>query len=225
MNSIGRKGGENMSCNHHKDCGCHSKRNSCSSYQSQQNRCHQLGPFIATDSKCIVPKALTGSIIPFSSGTTPSLLVTAVGGLVGTTTAIGFGTAVPGISVVDNTISLLPTLLDETFSVPRTGSITSIAADFRITASLTLTEAATINATVYHAPAGSNIFTATAASVNLAPSLTGVLALNQLVSGTSSNFVPVAVAPGDRLLMVFSVTGPLVATTVTGVASAGINIE
>lgn len=219
-----------MSHNHcqHRKCGgchkCHHGHKSCTHFH---NHCNNFGPFIAKDPNCFVHEehsASAGSIIPFSSGTVPALLVTAVGGLIGTTSLIGFGSAIPGISVVNNQIELLAPLLNAAFSVPRSGNITSISASFRATVAVDLLGDATVNARIYHAPAGSKTFTATDAAVNLTP-LSGLLAIDEVVFGHAEDFAPVNLAPGDRLLMVFSVTGPTVATTLTGAASAGINIE
>lgn len=210
----------------HRRCGrCQQNNCFCPPTGTGRNRCTALGPFIALDSECIIPPSNTGSIIPFSSGTVAAALVTTAAGLIGTTSLVGFGTSITGVSVVGNTITLLAPLLTEAFSVPRQGSITSISAAFNVAAGLTVTGSATVNARIYLAPAGSDTFTATDASVNLTPTLTGVVAVDTLLSGTSSNFAPVAVAPGDRLLMVFSVTGPTAVTTLTGNASAGINIQ
>lgn len=204
--------------NRQRHCHCH-----CRPTHKDHNDCKNLGPFVAINPKCIIPVEQTGAIIPFSSGTIPAVLVTAVGGLIGTTSLIGFGTSIPGVSVVNNQINLLAPLLSEAFSVPRNGEITSISASFRATIALDLIGSATVNARIYRAPEGSNTFTATDASVNLTP-ITGPLAVDETISGNSSNFPPVTVSTGDRLLMVFSVTGPTVVTTLTGVASAGINI-
>lgn len=205
---------------------CHKCRNTCcgASNVNGRNRCQALGPFIAIDPSCIAPVEQTGAIIPFSSGITPAVLVTAIGGGIGTTSLVGFGSAIPGVSVLNNRIELLDPLLSEAFVIPRNGSISSISASFRATLALDFLGTATVNARIYRASEGSNSFTATDASVDLTP-LSGLLGVNETIYGTSSNFTPVTVAPGDRLLMVFSVTGPTLATTLTGVASAGINID
>lgn len=205
--------------------GCHGHKRQCNCRPTypQYNDCQNRGPFVAINPRCIAPVEQTGSIIPFSSGTVPAVLVSAVGGLIGTTSLVGFGTAIPGVSVLNNQIELLAPLLSEAFSVPRNGVITSISASFRATVALTLVGNATVNARIYRAPEGSNTFTATDASVNLTP-ISNALAVDETISGNSSNFAPVNVATGDRLLMVFSITGPTVATTLTGVASAGINV-
>lgn len=183
-----------------------------------------VGPFTAIDAACIIPPANTGSIIPFASGLVPVALTTLLGGLVGIPFFIGFGTAIPSPVVLGTTIDLTG-LINESFSVPRAGSLTAISAAFTITVALAVVETVTVNAQIYRAPAGSNTFSPTGVSVNLAPPLTNLLTVGTTLSGSSSNFVPVPVAVGDRLLMVFSISGGALAAAVTGTASAGIAIS
>ncbi|MFJ5769862.1 exosporium glycoprotein BclB-related protein [Psychrobacillus sp. NPDC093180] len=193
-------------------------------------RCTNLGPFVAVDADCIIPPAAgaRSSVIPFSSGiVTPIALVTTAGGLASTVSTLGFGSALTGISLVGGLIDVTGLASSEAFTVPRAGNVTAISANFNTLLALTvLTGTATIRAQIFRAPAGSNIFSPTAATVLLAPPLTAPLAAGQLSSGSASGF-SVPVAPGDRLLMVFSVTatGLTAAVTVTGFASAGITID
>lgn len=213
-----KKGGDIMYSNNQGgcNCGCGSNNHTC-----MKNR-----PFLAVDNGCQVLPANTGSIIPFSSGTVPAVLVTTALGLVGTASQIGFGSSVPGLSILNNTINLNG-LLSEAFVVPRTGNITAISASFTATVAVpALTGVGTITAQIYKAPAGSTVFTATNATVNLAPNLTGLIAVGQ-TSYASANVAPIPVAVGDRLLMVFSLTGSgiTVIETATGNASAGITIS
>lgn len=205
-------------------CNCMSRGSSHCSGQCG-NPCFSLGPFRATSTIC--PPANTGSIIPFSSGIIPAVLATLIDGAVGTVSAIGFGSAVPGLSLVGNTLNLpLPTGSTEAFSVPRVGKITAISASFTETVGLTVLGNATIRAQVYRAPAGSNTFTATNAFVDLAPTVTGVLTAGTTYQG-AANIANVPVVAGDRLVMVFSVSGEgiLAITALTGAASAGITIS
>ncbi|MGE7983834.1 exosporium glycoprotein BclB-related protein [Solibacillus sp. NPDC093137] len=188
------------------------------------SNCVNLGPFRAVRPGCTPPN--TGSIIPFSSGITPVVLTTLVGGLVGTTSLIGFGTAVPGITIVGNTIDLSG-VATEAFAVPRNGSITAISASFTALAAVDLgLGSVSVTAQIYRAPAGSSVFTATNARVTLTPPFTGLITLGQTSYG-SSNVPPVPVAQGDRLLMVYSIagTGVTLAAALTGTASAGITIS
>ena len=204
-------------------CMC-SKSMNMSNLHPCGSNCVNFGPFRAVRPGCTPPN--TGSIIPFSSGITPVVLTTLVGGLVGTTSLIGFGTAIPGITIVGNTIDLSG-VITEAFSVPRNGSITAISASFTETAGLNLgLGSVSVTAQIYRAPAGSSIFTATNARVTLTPPFTGLVTVGQTAYG-SANVSPVPVAQGDRLLMVYSLagTGITVVTALTGTASAGITIS
>jgi BclB C-terminal domain-containing protein len=111
------------------------------------------------------------------------------------------------------------------FSVPRAGTITSIAAYFSATAGLVLgLGTATVTAEIWRSPAPpDNIFTPTGVSV-VFPAFTGAILAGDIVNGISP--AALAVSPEDRLLLVFTVatTGLTVLTTVAGYASAGITI-
>lgn len=205
----------------------HTNHGGCSGCMSEcGSRCFSLGPFRGVRPGCSTPPN-TGSIIPFSSGITPVTLTTVVGGTVSLPTLIGFGTATaPGVAIVDNVLDLTGVPLNEAFSVPRNGNITAISASFTATAPVDVSGTATVTAQVYRAPAGSSVFTATNAVVNLSPSFTGPLAVGDTASG-SANVAPVPVTQGDRLVMVYTIagTGITVATPITGNASAGITIS
>jgi len=211
-----KKGGVTM-CLNNSMCGCSGNGNG-------NGECSALGPFVAIDAACITTPQATGSIIPFSSGITPVVLASLATGLIEAPSLIGFGTAVPGIAVLGNTIDLSG-VVTEAFSVPRPGNITAISASFSATIAIALLGTTTVTATVYRAPAGSTVFTATAATVSLAPSFTGAIALGQ-TAFASANVPPVPVVTGDRLLMVYSITtsGVAIAQVLTGTASAGITI-
>ena len=154
-------------------------------------------------------------------------MTTVLGGLVGTTSLIGFGGSEPGVSLVGNDISTALLPLEYSFTVPQAGTITAMSATFKNTVALTLIGSTiTITAQVFRAPAGSNTFSPTTAVLNLAPPLSGVIAIGSL-SFASSSTISVPVAQGDRLLMVFSATagGLSLINTVTGGASAGLTIS
>ena len=204
-------------------CGC-----SCGS-SSYGNDCVKLGPFVAVDVACL-PKSkakasATGSIIPFSSGLTPIVLSTVLGGLVGTPSIIGFGSAVPGVEILNNTLDLT-SVITESFTAPSDLSITAISATFTPTIGVTLLGNTSVKAQIFKAPAGSSIFTATDATVTLAPAYTGPITTG-LLSSSSATISPVEVAQGERLVMVYSleVSGVSVAQVLTGTASAGITIS
>ena len=206
-------------------CNCMNK--GCSSCTGQEwvhcgNKCFSLGPFRATTSVC--PPINTGSIIPFSSGTDVVGLLTDATGTVTGVTAVGFGTAVPGITpAADGTITL-PIGTTEAFNVPRTGTITAISGTFTVTGTPTVPagSTSTITARIYRAPAGSSTFTPTNAFVNLTPTVSDTVAGGTVYQGTASANVPVV--PGDRLIMIFSVAGSP-SVTLEGTATAGITIS
>lgn len=174
--------------------------------------------------------ASSGSIIPFASGL-PVTLTTLLGGLTGTSGLIGFGNSVSGVSLVGSTIDLTGaggTLLNFSFVAPRSGTITSMSAHFSTTLALSLLGTSlNITAQLYSAPAGSNSFNPVpGASVNLAPALTGVIAIGAISTGTTTG-LSVPVVAGTRYMLVYSAsaTGLSLLNTIAGYASAGININ
>ena len=112
--------------------------------------------------------------------------------------------------------------------MPRDGTITDIAAFFSAAVALTLVgSTVTVTAQLYQSTTPDNTFTAIpGALVNLAPPYTGVVAIGQISSGTTTG-LNIPVTAGTRLLLVFSaaVTAGLdIATTLTGNASGGVSI-
>lgn len=171
-----------------------------------------------------------GAIIPFASGS-PVTLTTLIGGLTGTTSLVGFGNSVSGVSLVGSNLDLTGatgTLLNFAFTAPRSGSITSMSAFFSTTKAVSLVGTTiTIQAQLYKALSASNTFTpVSGAAVNLAPGLTGVLAIGTASSGQTTG-LNIPVAAGDRYLLVFSATasGLTLVNTIEGYASAGVNIN
>lgn len=172
----------------------------------------------------------SGAIIPFASGG-PAILTTIAGGLVGTTSLIGFGSSATGISLVGGIIDLTGTLVGSVinfaFSVPRGGVITSIAGYFSTTAALTLLgSSVSITAQLFSSPTPNNTFIAVpGATVTLTPPLTDIVALGTTSSGIATGLA-IPVTAQTRLLMVFSATatGISLVNTVVGYASAGVTI-
>jgi BclB C-terminal domain-containing protein len=172
----------------------------------------------------------SGAIIPYASGL-PVAMTTVLGGLLNTSSIVGFGSSATNISAAGGTIDLTGaagTLLNFAFSVPRTGTITSLAAYFSTTAALSLLgSTVTITAQLYSSSTPNNTFTAVpGAVVTLSPPFTGVLSLGTISSGITTG-LSIPVTTGERLLLVFtsSVTaGVDVATTIAGYASAGVTI-
>ncbi|APO47076.1 hypothetical protein BS614_25495 [Paenibacillus xylanexedens] len=172
----------------------------------------------------------SGTIIPYASGL-PVVLTTVLGGLLNTSSLVGFGNSATGVSVNGGIIDLTGaagTLLNFAFSASRAGTITSLAAYFSTTAGLSLVgSTVTLTAQLFRSTTPNNSFTAVpGALVTLAPPLTGILALGTISSGVTTG-LSIPVSAGDRLLMVFSASvtaGIDVATTVAGYASGGLTI-
>ncbi|MFI8684727.1 exosporium glycoprotein BclB-related protein [Rossellomorea sp. NPDC077527] len=177
----------------------------------------------------------TGAIIPYASGL-PVELTTVLNGQVGTTSLVGFGNSVTGVTLLSTgQIDLTGaggTLLNFAFSVPRDGIITSITAYFSATASVTLTGDATIRAQLYRSSNPStNIFDPIPGTlVILTPTIPVPIIPPITIADISRGELSLAetVAQGDRLLMVFSATvtgGTNLVGSVLGYASAGVAIS
>jgi BclB C-terminal domain-containing protein len=148
--------------------------------------------------------------------------------LLNTSSAVGFGSNLPGISAIGGAINLLG-LTNFAFSVPRDGIITSLAGYLSISAALSLIgSTVTVSAQLYHSTAPNDNFVAVpGAVVTLAPPLTGLIAIGDLSSGINTG-LNIPVTAGTRLLLVFSaqVTAGLdVAAAIAGYASAGLGIS
>ena len=148
-----------------------------------------------------------------------------LGGLVGLPSFIGFGFAVPGVTVLGATIDLLG-LNNVAFSMPRDGVINSISAFFSVTAGLAITGTTiTVNAQLYSSPTPNDDFTPIVGTeVALSP-LVGPIVIGDTANGTLTG-LNIPVTNQTRILMVFSITadGITLVNTVLGQASAGITI-
>jgi BclB C-terminal domain-containing protein len=158
-------------------------------------------------------------------------MTTIAGGLVGTTSLLGFGSSATGITLVGGVIDLTGTLvgplINFAFSVPRDGTITSIAAYFSNTVALALVgTTVTITAQLFSSATPDNTFTAVpGALVTLAPALTGIVSLGDTSNGITTGLA-IPVTAETRLLLVFSATaaGVTLVNAVTGYASGGLTI-
>jgi BclB C-terminal domain-containing protein len=160
------------------------------------------------------------------------VLTTVLGGLLGTSSIVGFGNSANNISVAGGTIDLTDaggTLLNFAFSAPRDGTITSISAYFSTTAALALIgSTVTITAQLYSSTTPDNIFSPIpGAVVTLAPPLTGLVSLGTISNGITTGLA-IPVTAQTRLLMVFSAnvtSGVPIAAVIAGYASAGVSIS
>ena len=113
------------------------------------------------------------------------------------------------------------------FSVPRDGIITDIAAYFSVVLGLSLVgTTVTVQAQLFSSPTPDNTFAPIPGTlVTLSPALTGVIAIGAITSGSLTG-LSIPVTAETRLLMVFTITatGISLLNTLTGYASAGVNI-
>ncbi|WP_306472558.1 exosporium glycoprotein BclB-related protein [Bacillus wiedmannii] len=159
-------------------------------------------------------------------------MTTIAGGLIGTTSLIGFGNSATGISLLGGNIDLTGTLvgplINFSFSMPDNGIITSISAYFSNTIAISLIgSTVTITAQLYSSTTPDNIFTPIpGTTVTLTPSLTGAITLGSISNGITTG-LNISVSTETRLLLVFSATatGLSLINTITGYASAGIKIN
>jgi len=150
-----------------------------------------------------------------------------LGGMLNTSSIIGFGGSQSGVATVGGTIDATA-LGNYAFSMPRKGTLTSISAYFSTNNSLPLIGSSiTVTAQLYQSATPHNSFTAIpGAFVTMNPSLTGIVSIGTISHGITTG-LSIPVTTGTRILMVISahVTGGMdMATTLTGYASAGINI-
>lgn len=108
---------------------------------------------------------------------------------------LGFGTASNLVPIISNTIDLTNSLTEASL-VSRTGKITSLSSTFTFIAGITTVGSVTIRAQIFLAPKGSNLFTGTSASIDLAPSITGLIPTG-LLTFASANTLPVQATVGD----------------------------
>ncbi len=155
-------------------------------------------------------------------------LATVLGGLLNTSSAVGFGNNLPGVAAASGTIDLLG-LTNFAFSMPRDGVITSLAAYLSISAAVSLVgSTVTVYARLFQSTTPDDTFVEIpGAEVTLAPALTGLIAIGDTISGVTTG-LNIPVTAGTRLLLVFSpeVTAGLdLAAAIAGYASAGLGIS
>ena len=129
--------------------------------------------------------------------------------------------------MIDLTGTALGPIINFAFSMPRDGTITSIAAYYSNTVALALVgTTVTITAQLFSSTTPDNTFTAIpGAVVTLAPPLTGVVALGTISSGITTG-LSIPVTAETRLLMVFSATaeGVTLINTATGIGTSTLAI-
>ena len=102
----------------------------CNNDSSTSKKCDKFETFSAADANCLnTSTPADGSIIPFSSGNTQSIINEIVN--VKTASLIGFSTAINVVVIIGNTKNLAGFFIPA-FTVPREGTITAISASFTI---------------------------------------------------------------------------------------------
>jgi BclB C-terminal domain-containing protein len=152
-------------------------------------------------------------------------------GLPSDAAVLGFGRSAENLTFTGANIDLTGTAggtaLNFAFSMPRDGTITSIAAYFSNTNSnVSAGASSTITGQLYSAPTPNNIFTPIAgASVTLSPAITNAAVLGTISKGITTG-LSIAVTAQTGLLMVFTITtsGATNPDAVAGYISAGVTI-
>jgi len=169
-----------------------------------------------------------GAIIPFASGGSVPI-TTVVGGVLNTSAAVGFGSSFAGITLLGSgNLDLTNaggTVVNYSFSVPRSGTITAISGYFSATVSLNLGGTVTISAQLYKAtgPTSNQFAPVTASKVNFSPSLS-TLNVGTMSSGLATG-LNIPVVAGERYILLFSTSAPGLATVTTGYVGGSININ
>ena len=166
------------------------------------------------------------TIIPYASGTVPVTLNIAPLGVAGTGAYLGFGSQMPGVNAFGGAISLTTGTM--AFTAPRSGTITSLSANFTTDPSLAVALGTSfVQAQIYIAPAGTTTFNPVGTILTLSPGITVGSLGGSLLSGSQVENIPVN--QGDQILLEFGAYNNggilVVASTVNGVASAGIAIS
>ena len=182
---------------------------------------------------CIPGISGSASIIPFSSGMPITLSFDNASGDSVLAAYIGFGNNYSDPNSLSNPINLTggggPTdKINMAFSVPRDGTITSIAAYFSTINEIKFRNArVTIFAQLYMSH--NNMFVPiTDALVKLSPTYSGTINSSGSISNGITTGLSISVTPQTRLLMVFYATAADASSALTpsfsGYASAGITL-
>jgi BclB C-terminal domain-containing protein len=173
------------------------------------------------------------SIIPYASGAPVELQVIQPNTTNANVGIVAFGNSFfwP-VNVPSGTITI-PTggVVNFALTMPKTGSIKSIAADFTLSEAETISSGAVIIKTqLYKSFPPSNIFSAIPGTeVILTPLLTGIVPVGTIVTGIRKNIRIPELNEQTRLILVFSAVaqgaGATVSEPIKGFASAGVTIE
>jgi BclB C-terminal domain-containing protein len=173
----------------------------------------------------------TGAVFHLSSGTPLTMTTGAVGFPINNPTValLGFGSNISGFQYQENspiTVDSSSPIINDAFSVPRNGTITSLSMFFSPTTAFPPAgEFFTVSAQVYEASGNNTLVTIPGATVSYSfpagASATGTISTNYITG------LNIPVTPQTILLIVFSVESAdiLNSYTISGYASASINIQ
>jgi BclB C-terminal domain-containing protein len=171
-----------------------------------------------------------GAIIPFASGL-PVTLSTVLGGLVGSVGLVGFGGSTSGITLVGGALDLTGgagVAINQAFSLPRDGLITSISAYFSTTVALDLIGTTVdLSADLFCSTGPDNIFTPVpGAHVSLQPALTGPVAIGTTANGITTGLaIPITAQSRCVLVNSAAASGLNLVNAVVGYSSGGLSID
>lgn len=169
-----------------------------------------------------------GAIIPFASGL-PVSVATIIGGLFEVVAATAFGSNAVAIITAGGVIDIAttPLLIGLAYTMPRAGTLTSIAGNFTVTAGLNiLLSTLTVSAELYTAAPGTSTFTPLVGSDVALGTITGLITIGDTFYNVSNVNIPLPV--GTQVLMIVSVavtSGIDIAQVVTGTFSGGISVS
>jgi BclB C-terminal domain-containing protein len=161
----------------------------------------------------------------------PVALTTVLGGLVGTVGLVGFGGSTDGITLAGGALDLtggtgVP--INQAFSLPRDGLITSISAYFSTSLAVDLIGTTVdLSADLFCSTGPSNVFTPVpGAHVSLQPALTGPIGIGTTASGITTGLA-VPVVAQSRCVFVNSATasGLNLINLIVGYSSGGVSID
>ena len=143
---------------------------------------------------------------------------------------VGSGNSASGVTLLSAGVT--PTLditnpgialFSQIYVAPQARTFTSLYAYFQLTAGITVGGTVSVNVSLYTAPTTGNIFTrANSTLVTLTPTLTGVVNIGTLLSGSAA--LAFSVPAGTRYTLVYDTesTGLTVLLAIAGTASAGL---
>lgn len=164
-----------------------------------------------------------GTIIPYASGG-PVSLTSLINGDPGLPALIGFGESIP-LPILGPSINLQG-LRDLTFIAPRDGVIKELSVFFSTALGLALVGSnINIVAQLYSSnPASNSLTLMPGSTVNLTPTLTGIISIGDTASANASLNIPVDAGTRIALVLSIFISGTPIVSSLTGTVSGGLSI-